>query len=289
MGEPVFPFKRVTKGKHLFFLNSTQLPGVQSINGTFQNNATPLNFIGSAGTLIQQYPNGPQVGNVSLNYLLISNDQFLQYTGAAGFNGYIIDALDNTAKNYSFSSGYLTSYSSKGTLGEIPQVSVNINVYNKIGRLNPTDGASISTDLAAIPTNISTLPLLIPGPGSISLNYSDFNTNAVQSYNINIGINRNPVYINGQSFPYSVETSYPLEITADFTILLNDYVPKKLTDYPFNQTVQNLNVGISDYATNTNIITYGFNNMVLIGESYNASIQQNTTQVNLQFRSFTAR
>lgn len=283
----VFPFNRTQKENQLFFIGSTQIPGVQSINGSYTNSATPLTFMGASTVKFAQ--DGPQVGNFNVNYLLISTDRFLTYTGTQGFNGYIVDSVSNLAKNYSFSSGYLTSYSSKCSLGEIPQAAAGIQVFGNLGRFTTTQTADTTTDFAAIPTKTPDSRLFIPGPGSITLNLSDFNTNAVQSYNVNINVPRNPLYILGSNEPYNIQTAYPMEVMVDFTILMNDYSPKKLKDYPLYIQNQNVSITAKDYTTNETIVSYSFNDMSFVAENYNATVTERGTEINLQYKNFYTR
>lgn len=275
MGEPVFPYNRVTKGQQLFLINNTPIPGVQSITSDYNNNAYFLNHIGLKSSVFSADSN--YVGNVNVNALLTNTDQFISYTGNLGFNGYIIESAQNTNKNYSFTSGYLTSYNQRCSIGEIPQVSMGINVFGNMGRTNNT-----------ITANESDLLLKIPGPGSITLSFSEFDTNPLTSYNIAITVPRIPIYTLGSSAPSEINTQYPIQVTAEFDINLSDYSPKLLQAYPFDQTRKNLTLTVKDYITDSTINTYTFNNMLLVGESYDADVSKNTVMT-LKYQNFQVR
>lgn len=272
----IFPYQRTQKENQHFFLNSIEIPGVQTVNGSYQSIATPVSFIGNAGTAGKFRPDGNQIANLSINYLLISTDQFIQYTGNLGFNSYVVNNLSNLDQNYSFLSGYLTSYNIRQGVNQLPEVSINANIYGQIGKINP-QAINLNTQ--------SVLPLLIPAPNTASLGINDFNTNAVQSYSITINTQRNPTYILGQTNPNAINQSLPLEITADFEILVNDYTATNMSAYPFNIKTNNLNLTLTDYYTNRVAATYGFNNMILVGENCNVTTNSNGITMNLQYKS----
>jgi len=260
---------RVTKENQRLFINSTEIPGVQNTQLNYQINATPLKHLGLSG--IQYIPRGPQVGNVSISTLLISDDQFLQYTGNVGFNGYVVRSKSNTTNNFSFTSGYLTSYSSRCAIGQIPQIEANISVLGNIGQLSSSESAAVSTDLTNIAASNSNLLLKIADPGSINIDLGDFNTNRCISYDLNINVPRNPIYIQGQQAPIKVETNWPIEVNCNFTAEVDDYTPKTLNDFPESPKKRNITITLKDLDTAANIVNYGFSGMQLIGENYSSN------------------
>lgn len=281
MAENVFPMGKVSRGQQLFFINSTQIPGIQSISSSFDNKAVLLDYIGIGKSNFAQ--NGPYNGNFTINSLLVSTDQFLQYTGNLGFNGYIVESKSNTNKSYSFTSGYLTTYTQRCAIGEIPQITTSIDVFGNLGRL------PLSSDvISSISNSVSTLQLQVPGPGCISLSFPEFNTNALQSYELTLNIPRVPIYMLGNQSPTEINIKYPVQVNLSFDILQNDFAPIILYAFPFTPTYQNLTLTTKDYYTNNTINTYSFNNMLFLGQTYGTDVNRNNI-ISLKYGTFYTR
>ncbi len=273
---------RITREQQFFFMNGTQIPGVQSISIAPEYGKFPLKYLGVSN--VQFAPNGPQIGNISINSLLISNDQFLQYTGNLGFNGYVLKTIGDASTNYSFISGYMTSYTSTCSIGEIPQISAEITAYGKVGRIDTSE----ITNLTAIKNNPSNLLLKIPGPGSISVSIDDFTNNRIQSYSLSIKTPRNPIYYLGNRNPYSIELNYPLEVNASFAIEPDTYTPLHSQSFPCTNKTRNLTLTIKDYDNDATIVSYGFSALSLINENYSTNIDGNVT-MNIDYQGFLTR
>lgn len=274
---------RITREKQLFFINGSQIPGIQSIQISPNYGKMPIKYLGI--NTVQYAPNGPQTSDINISSLLISNDQFIQYTGNLGFNGHILKTLDNAGDNYSFISGYCTNYNSKCSIGEIPQINVSITAFGKAGRIS---ALTEIPELNAIQNNSSDLQLKIPGPGSIDINIDDFNTNRVLSYNLDIKTSRNPIYILGNRNPNAIELNYPIEMTCSFEIDLDDYAPENSFTYPGSNTIKTFAIRVKDYITDANIVSYNLSSMTLINESYNTNVDNNTSMT-IEYQGFMTR
>jgi len=253
--------------EQLVFINTEQIPGVQSVGISYTNNATNLKHLGMSG-VCNYFPNGPYNGNVDISTLLISDDQFLNFTGAAGVNGHILKTRANTTETYNFTSGYLTNYNCRCSIGEIPQINANFIVFGEMGRISNSD-STINTQLTTISGGWSTLALKIADPGSITFSVGDFTTNRVQDFNVNVIVERVPTYIIGSASPKYVDINYPIDVECSFNMENNSYSHKKLRDFPFNDTAHNMIITLKDLDTSTNIIQYGFSGMRLVSENYN--------------------
>lgn len=283
---PLYAGGRLTKGEQRFFLNSVEVPGIQSFQAQFDIGAAFFKYVGVKN--IDQIPRSAQIGGFSIASLLISDDMFINFTGNTGFNGYLIKDKTDTTQNFSFASGYLTSYTSRGSLGSIPEIEMVGTVFGNAGRLTSSESTDVSAHLGAIPTSNPTGVLKIPGPGSIDISIDDFVSNRVQSYDINIAVNRNPYYTLGQRPPYSVELNYPLEVTATFVIDVFDYNDRKMFDFPLSPNIKNLGLTVKDYLTSLPMASYNFNNMFLTTDRYNASVSANST-VQLTYKTYLTR
>ena len=140
MSNDINNLARRRREEQLFFVNGTQISGIQSLDANYSTNYAPLKFIGMNET--QYIQRGPKTASITLNQSLIASDQFLKFTGSSGFNGYVFKSKSNTSDNFSFTSGYLTSYNSRCGIGNIPEVSIGVQVYGNIGELANTESLS---------------------------------------------------------------------------------------------------------------------------------------------------
>lgn len=176
----------ITREEQHFFINSTEIPGVQSIEASYELNSIPIKHIGMTG--VQCIPIGPQQGVFNVNASLITDDQFIGLTGIHGVNGYVFKNITNTGENFGFTSGYLTSYASTCSIGQIPSIAAQFLVVGNIGKIESSEASSVVSNFNLIRTATSILPLKIADPGSMTISISDFNTNRVQSYTLNINV-----------------------------------------------------------------------------------------------------
>lgn len=119
--------------------------------------------------------------------------------------------------------------------------------------------------------------LLVPDNGSIYLNIDTFNTNRVQSYQINVNANKLPVYNIGSRYPARVELVYPIDVTCQFTFDVGDYESIQSNSVPETQVVKDLSLTVKNYRSDDIISSYSFNNLNLISENYNTSIDGNVS------------
>jgi phosphodiesterase/alkaline phosphatase D-like protein len=277
---------RLRRENQHFFINNSEVSGVQSIQADYSNNLFPIKFLGM--DCVAMAPRGVQVGQVSVNTWLITKDPFIAYTGTNGFNGYIIKERGRTAENFSFTSGYITNYHLSCSVGSIPEVSVGIDVLGNIGRIPTNESAQTAQNFYNIDNPSPELPLKITGPGNIELNFDEFTTNRVMSLDLNIAIQRNPIYILGSREPENVEINYPVEVTCAFQVEIDDYEPRNLRNFPCEPTIKNFNVKLKEYITDDEIMSITFNDMFLISESYGTSVDGNTI-MNLVYRTYITR
>ena len=282
-------FGRQTKEKSRFFLNTTEIAGIQIINGSYNTNADHINYLGISNC--RYAPRGNYKSNFSIDSLLISNDQFIGLTGATGFNGYIIsDKSFPTKDNFSFTSGYLSSYNLKCSIGQIPNISVGIDVYGNAGKFHKIESTSsrVHGDFLSIPSVNSNLLLSIADPGSLNISLDEFTTNRCLSYNLSINVKRLPIYPLGYSQPLFVETIYPIEVNCSFQLEKSDYLASTLRDFPGNEKTQNLTISMNDLENGLPFTSYNFNEMKFMGESYSSTVDGNVG-VNLNYKTYLQR
>ena len=274
---------RIKREEQFVFINGVQIPSIQSIQANYNNNANLIKFLGNNQPVIN--PRGPQVGDVSISTLVIGQDLWLQFTGNQGFNGYIIRNKNNPLDNFSFTSGYLTNYRSTCSIGEIPKIDIGINVLGNIGLIASGESDLLNSHFSVIPTGQISQPINIGSFGCMDLSLNEFSTNRVLSYDLNIKIDRNPIYGLGSKNPLRVEINPPIEVTANFEIEVNDYIFKNLKQYPCGTKIQNLNIILKDYISGSLLISYNFDNMFLLSESYQNDVNGNV-RGSLSYKSY---
>ena len=262
-------YSRVTKENQHFFLNSVEIPGIQNFTADSPANVGMVKFFGmrNAGFL----PNGEQVGNISLSASLITDDQFISLTGANGFNGFILKERDAFSDNFAFTSGFMTSYSSKYSFGQLPQIDVSAVIFGDIGKLTLAES-----------TLTQPLQLKIPGPGCVDISINDFATSRVLGYDLNISIPRAAIFTLGNRYPTRVVRTWPMEVSCNFQVEVNTFEYNKLRDYPYNKRVENLTLSIRAYDTNSTIASYSFSNLELLSQNYTTNVDSNAV-LNLKY------
>ncbi len=263
--------ENIRREQQKFFLNTREIFGIQSINVNYESNASPLKFIGMGNPVF--VPNGTPSAGCNINTLVLGSDPFLSLTGNTGFNGYLIKSRDNYAENFSFVSGYLTSYNSRCSIGQIPEISVDFVAFGNVGRLTAAESVVVSGQFAAITGGSAVLSPNITSPGAITLNLDDFTTNRVLSYDLSININRNAIYPLGIRVPTKVEINYPIEVVLGFQFVVNDYVPHQVHKFPYEPKTKNISLSLRSHSDDSLITNYTFPNLFLVQEQQTAGTE----------------
>jgi hypothetical protein len=262
---------RLTKENQHFFLNQVEIPGIQSVNADNQTNGSALKFLGMTSTTF--LPRGFQAGNVSTSSLMIGTDRFLPLTGDSAFTGIIAtDSLD-LSENFSFVSAYLTSYSSKYSFGNLPTIDMSAVVLGDMGTLN----------LSNITPTASDSLLKIPGPGCVDISISNFATNRVLSYDINLTVNRNPVFVLGNPAPIAVNRIFPIEVSCSFQLEVGKFTFAKMSDYPRFKQKENVVIAVKTFYGDELLTRYAFSGMELYSQNYSSDVNGNAI-ANIQYR-----
>lgn len=268
----------ITREQQVLFLNSTKIKGVQNVNFQYNLSNSTLKGLGSYSSSndISQ-----QVGQLTVNLLAVTQDQIISFTGDVGLNGYLLKNKNNSVDNYSFISGFLTNYRSSCSVGEIPQISANFQIYGNIGRIEISE----SSDFSSISSS-QDLPLAQTSYQDFSLTINDFNVNRIISYDINIDVSRRPDYIIGSRAPTRVSLNWPIEIEASFVISAADYTAYNIRKFPHSKRETNILLSFKNSKlSSSNILSYNLQNMTLISESYSTDTDGKST-VTLNYKGF---
>lgn len=276
-----------------FFLNSTTISGLLSVNGSYNINYAPIKTIGVGYNkqVIAEVP----VANFSINKYLLYNDPFLPFTGenrnktAKSFKG----SINYNGKKLGFLSGYLNSFSLSCSVGEIPSTTADIIVY---GDLGPSYNAS---------GNFKPPELSVPQVKDIVLTCSGSSSNRITSFDYSINCPKQPIYTLNQSgisfsgpigpvapvsnfIPSEVLLNLPIEINASFGLEVDDYQSKSLYNILTNDIDTNFSIAIKGKVfQNTTLVTsdiqafsanngitifsQSFSNVKLISQEFNSS------------------
>lgn len=270
------------------FLNSGQVPGIQSV--TFENDfgSVPVTFLGL--NYVNLAPNQAQEGRIRIDRLIIDGtDHFKPFTGNSGFNLYILKDQRGPVDNYGFTSGYIFNYTTRCSIGQIPRSEIGIMSFGNLGRIPSGESNDTSGQFINIQTSTESKNVKIPGPGSVSLTLNnDFTVNRLLAYEVNINIDRKAIYPLGDRYPVSIQTVYPIDINANFTFNLSDYSGYTIRDFPGNPKTGHLILNVNNFYDDTLIQDFRFSGMTLVYESYNTDVDGNVT-VNARYRKLNTR
>jgi hypothetical protein len=269
-------FSVLNRENQQIFIGSEQIFGVQSVSANYKIPEVPLEFVGLAGVI--PVPNSQQVGDITFQLLTIDTDPFIKCISKDSFNGYVMEDSSSFDKyHYSFNSGYLQSYTSSCSVGEIPKVSASFRVVGDMGTLATGDMASdAKIEVRDIVNSTKTDPVFrIPTASSIEITLDDFETNLVQNFNLSVVIPRKDYYTLGNRSPYQVEVDYPVIAEVNFTIEINDYSGNSIKSYPCKQKIKQFEIKLKAQKTHELITQFAFSGATLVGESYSSDTEEN--------------
>lgn len=276
---------RIRREAEKITINGSGIQGVQSINAQYESVARPLDNLGV--TEIQYAPQGGQTASLQLNTLLInpleaaysgsfSLDVMQNFTGDIPFSG-IIDY--GTEKIY-FSQGYLETYSVSCGIGEIPQTSTTSIIYGDFG--TGVLFSEYAQGVALIPS------LNIPSYSSMEVNLDEFSSNRMTSFSVDIATPRVPIYTLNADKPAKVIAGTPIEVNVNFSLDVDDYKIKNMRLVPDETIFKNTTITLKKNNSDTTLLSYSFDNMLLTSESFQGGVGSNAT-ANFNLRSFILR
>ncbi len=272
---------RIRGNEQEIYLGTGKLVQVQdlSINSNF--GTAPLNYIGRGKRNVNLIPNSEQNAELSINSSLINNDPFISLTGSNPINLFILKSQNDITNNYCLISGYLTSYNASFSVGQIPQISTTLKFYNNAGKIPvlSLDSEPLNQLQTIQTNNYSNLNdnYLIPNFGSLVVTLNEIENNRVLNFDINIDINRIPIYNLGSKYPKRVDIISPINTNCSFTLEMSNYDPTILRDFPQNKQIQDITLSVNDFNNGQNITTYNLRSMTLTNEVYGTSIDGNVT------------
>ena len=278
-------FSLINKDNQKLFLGSGQVFGAQSIEGSYRINENPVNFIGTRNFI--KIPIGIQAGAFTVSALVANKDPFIKCISENTFNGFVLKDVGDVNDNYSFYSGYLTNYTSSCSIGGMPSISASFTVLGDLGKI-PTGEfpTGAHAELSHIKNNPNQGSITrIGSPSNIEVTLDDLQTNLVNSYSISIDVPRQDFYVMGNRFPHQILINYPIVVSVNFEIVVNDYSLSSFRGFPCKQRLKNFELKIKEDKDDSVITSFQFSGIELVGESYAVDVNSNLL-VRAEYRSY---
>lgn len=254
-------------------INSNQLKGVQSFDGSWslpKNNMTAAGYE-SVGSEIE----GQLVGQVSVDRVIVDNSDPIPALLGSSIDGELIYGPNQAAnKSFYFDVGYIDSYNSSCSIGEIARSNFGLTAYGNIGEKGSASSASYSPYTPKVAT-----------ANSMTLTTSFGDTNAIQSYNLDLSLDVNPIYKIGSMFiPSKFEIATPIVVNTSFEIFASEYEIKNIMDGVCSSDfVENLAISLNEKCNGPAIRTFTLDNAELIDTNITAGIGENLS-ISLEFQ-----
>jgi len=253
------------------FINGQELKGVQAFDGSW---SVPNNNMLAAGyEFVGSEIEGELVGEVNVSRNIVTGHDPITGIMHDTVSGYLLYGPDQSKNNsFNFNNGYINSYSSSCSIGEIATCDFSLTAYGNIG-------SGIITD-----TSYDEITPVVATANSMTLNTSFGSTNAIQSYNLDFSLDTRPIYKMGDMFvPSKFEVSTPITVSTSFDIFANEYKIKNLIDaICSNDFIENISFSLNQKCNSIPIRTFTLNNAKLVSSSISASIGDNLS-VSLSF------
>lgn len=256
------------------YINGTEVKGVQSFDGNWSVPNTPMLAAGYEyiGTEIE----GELVGDVSVSRRIVSNTDPITGLIGSPVSGYLLYGANHAQnKSFNFNQGYITSFESSCSIGEVATSDFSITAYGGIGSGDITD------------TSYNPITPKVATADSMTLNTTFGSTNAIQSYDFDLSLNVRPIYKMGDMFvPSDFEIQTPIVSRINFELFANEYEIKNLLDAICSTDfIENLSITLNEKCDGPEIISFSFDDAELVDSSISANIGNNLS-VNLGFEKY---
>jgi len=263
------PFGRIKAKDQLFFLNSSQVFGIQSYSIDNNFGAYPVNYIGIGSKSINQNVNSAQSADLNLDSILVSEDLFQYVTGNNPSNFFILKNLSDTYP-YVLNSGYLMNYSLNFSPNQLITSKSSFRFFSNVGQINTgsLDVLSFSQYSGIISGGLNPFNNEIGNSNFINLSINESTGNRVTNFSFSIDINRIPIYNIGYPPFKRAEIIYPINFSCDITfepdLSFNDY---KLNNFANSKIIQNLEIDV--YANRNYLLMnkYFLKNATMVSQS----------------------
>lgn len=293
--------------------NSLQsLERLQSITNGLTQDRTVINELGMLEFVSREITTPPTV-NLGATYYVadLSNERILGFS-VSGTQSALTKILNQSeaTKNYFvsiapqgqnnvnwtgnrqvelFSNGQLASWSTEGSVGNIPTTTVAIrglNYANYTGSTAQTlfaidvgnAGNYVTNKIFTVPTVTSgiapTVAALRPGDISLDISQAAFGLNIsdlkAQSYSISFDLNVQPLTKLGSLYPYAIEAQYPVVLSMSASFYLGDLATGSYKDVLCNDQPYNLKVTLNDPCGAGQAVAYEVRQVKIDSQSFDS-------------------
>jgi len=198
--------------------------------------------------------------------------------------------------------GFVTSYSTEGSVGAFPTVTVNVEALNMafdagvtgnhIPAVLPADGSKITGKLYAlnsVVTSQAATGVSALRPGDITVDLSAYgeggvtiNDAKIQSYTLSFDLARDPLQKLGSKFAFAREITFPVTVSMSVQALLGDLTTGNLADIVTNDKNYDISVALKHPTTSAIQAKYFLKRAKLDSQEFSSSIGDNKS-VTLNF------
>ena len=299
------PKNAVPSYESKFFIDEYGLSGIRDWEASYSVPQQTINAFGAG--FVRNVYNGPLQGNLSFTRDMIFNsDPVLSYTGDAALSGTLIydTYLDKgTEKVFGFTEGYLTNYSVRCGVGDVPTVDSSFVSFGRFGSgirggdLDFSGNKHLDTSRGAV--------VGFANQGSIRCSFGQSATNRVTQVSQSYGIEREPVYtLNQKSFsdltggagftPAEVITHYPVEVTTNMTVEVDDFETANIMDTIRSGHYETIDVKVDQHYKGSqdldgNRVIPATTGTLFLADSFGNSLKDNGTTTMYNFHSITGQ
>ena len=259
---------RIKREGQKFFLSDgngflKHVNGVQDISLGYQTTISSFSVLGAKKTYFS--PSAPQTGTLNINSLLFYEDVFYnKLLTSEGFSG----KIEYKKEGVVFDNAHLVSYSSSCSIGEIPSISMQADIYGDMKK----------NEVKETTKEVLNNSFKIAGYNSINLTLGDvFKTNRVQSYALSASAKRNPVYSFNSKKPEEVVLNNPIEFSVNFNIEVDDYEIENMRGLEKGSVFKDISIDINDTSRCSEDLIQSFKleNAIIESESYSSTTDSN--------------
>ena len=229
--------------EQIFYLGGTGVSGIRNLSAGYSVGQKQIRVLGAG--FVREVIAEPLRGEMSMTRDMLYQDPVLGLTGESPVSGTLLYGveLDGNEKVYGFNTGYLTSYSINCEVQDVPTIETTFAVFGQMGS-GVREGELDYSGVAPLQT------LGMVNHESVFLTYNGSGTNRAVSVSQSYDINRVPIYTldekTSESYyaPAEVITEYPIEITTNLTIEMDDYNTANMIDNIRSGNYQTIGVEI---------------------------------------------
>ena len=288
-------YGRILYGEELVFLQGSGVRGVQSVDTRFDIPFEPIAFGGNRFESAILKDSKPTT-SFAIDSLVVNSGQLDPIVGMPLWDSPISGVLHSLPEplggdpggapisNWSFTSGYISSYSSSCAVEEVAATSCDIRVFGDVHNTTP-DNLFPSTGKIDAPNQF----INIAKAGDITLiNVTGQDSNRVQSYNYNLTINRLDVDTLGGNYRNHIhDIIYPIEVELSFVIDVDDIEPPLLSGLLCNPDLDDITIQLGDCSSPDSgpIRSFVVENPILVAMEETSSISD-ALQAQLTYKSY---